>query len=261
MGALAIARKEITLYFTTMIAYVVIGLFLLINGFMFVQLVGRFMQFTMQAMQQPQMSEQLNVTYLITQPLVLNMGVFLVFFIPALTMRLIAEEKRQKTYELLMTTPIGLWDIVLGKYLAAMFVLTVMIGLTFAYPLLVNLYSADSGGVAWSTVLSAYLGLFLVGAVFVAIGLFCSSVTENQIVAAILALAALLLLWIINWAATSADDGTVKAVLQHISVLDHLQNFTAGLIELKSLVYLIGAAFFGLFLTHKVLETQRYAGI
>jgi len=259
LNILAIARKELRVYFATMIAYVVIGVFMLLNGYMFVQLVGRYSQFMMQAMQMPQMMDQLSVTYLIAQPLVMNMGVFLIFFIPMLTMRLIAEEKKQRTFELLMTVPVRVWDIVLGKYLAALAVLAIMLLLTLTFPFALDLVNTEGRVIVWKTVASAYAGLFLVGAVFISIGLFWSATTENQLVAGVLALFTLLFLWVISWAASQAE-GINKQILEHLSVLSHMQNFGNGLLELKSLVYLLSAAFFGLFLTHKVVEAQRYAG-
>ena len=257
----AIYKKELRTYFTTPIAYVVLAVFTLITGFFFDQYVKLFQRATMQYMQfqNPKVLEQLNMTDLIARPVVMNIGIILVFMTPLLTMRLLAEERKMNTFELIMTAPITLWQIIVGKFTAAFTVVFLMTGVTFLYPVSLDFFAVEGSGVGWNTVISSYVGLLLVSAAFVAVGLLASSVTENQIVAAVISFVTLLLLWVVNWAAQSAS-GVLQDVLANISFIEHMQNFSKGLIEVKSVVFFVTFTFFGLFLTYRVLESQRYAG-
>ena len=148
----------------------------------------------------PEMMNRLNFQDAIFRNLFGNLGVILIFIVPFLTMRLIAEEKHSRTIELLYTTPTTPGDIVFGKYLAAVTILLCTLALTLIYPILIQVLAKDSSGVEWRSVLLGYLGLFLLGAAYMALGLFISSLTESQVVAALITFILLLLMtWIIGW--------------------------------------------------------------
>jgi ABC-2 type transport system permease protein len=170
-----------------------------------------------------------------------------------LTMRLFAEEKKTGTEELLYTSPVSVAQIILCKFLASLLVLAAMLGLTAILSVFTFLY----GNPEVAPILNGYLGLFLMGASFIAIGIFFSSLTENQIVAAILTFGALLLFWIINWASSSAS-GIWKDVFNYLSFFQHFDNMTQGILDTTDLVYYLSFAGFGIFLTHSVIQSRRW---
>jgi ABC-2 type transport system permease protein len=248
-----LAKKEIRAYFSSPIAYVVITVYLVLVGFFFYSLVLWFNNQAMEAAQNPSYYQQLNINQMVFAPLFHNISIILLLVIPLLTMRLLAEEKKIGTEELLFTSPISVNQIILGKFLAALVVLAVMLlltgllaGLTFAY-----------GNPELGPVLVGFLGLFLMGAAFIAVGIFYSSLTENQIVAAVLTFGTLLLFLILNWAAYSAG-GVWKNVLNYLSFFQHFDGMTQGMFDTQDLVYYASFAFFGLFLTHSVIQSRRW---
>ncbi|MFL5415601.1 MAG: ABC transporter permease, partial [Myxococcales bacterium] len=176
-NAIAIAKKELNIYFATPIAYVMFTLFVVIGSYFFLRLLGSYEQASLMYMRfnSPEMMNRLNFQDAIFRNLFGNLGVILIFIIPFLTMRLVAEEKRQKTMELLYTTPVTPGQIVWGKYLAAILILICTLALTLLYPLLVQLVARDQSGVEWRSVFLGYLGLFLLGAAYTALGLFISA--------------------------------------------------------------------------------------
>lgn len=259
-NAIAIARKELNIYFTTPIAYVMFTIVTIIGSFFFLRLVGQYQQVSMFYMRfnNPQLMNRMNFIDMIMMPLYVNLGVVLIFVAPFLTMRLIAEERRQKTFELLMTTPVTPGQIVMGKYLAAVVVMSATILVTFIYPLLLNWAGGGAGSVEWHTVFTAYAGLLLLGAAFMAIGLFISSLTESQVVAALITFVVLLLTWIIGWGASEAE-GASRSVLTYLSSVQHEVDFAKGVIDSKDLIYFGSVIVMGLFLTHRAVEAQRWS--
>ncbi len=248
-----IAKKEIKTYFSSPIAYAVIAVFLLLVGFFFYSALWWFNSQSIQAAQNPYYMQQMNINQMVYAPLFHNMNIILLLVLPLLTMRLFSEEKRTGTDELLFTSPIGVVQIVLGKYLAALIVLAAMLGLTG----LLSIFSFAYGNPEISQILNGYLGLFLLGAAFIAVGVFFSSLTENQIVSAILTFGALLLFYVLGWASYSAP-GIWKDVLNYVSIFQHFDDMTKGILDTKDLVYYLSFAFFGLFLTHSVIQSRRW---
>jgi len=251
---IALAAKEIRVAMMSPILYVVAGVFLAIVGLFFSQIV------TVASLQSVQMLRfqgalpQLNLTVLVFHPIFRNIHVILLLVIPLLTMRLLSEERKHKTVELLMTSPLTLTQIVAGKYLAALAIFAGLLALTGYMPILL----AAWGTVDWPTVLSGYLGLLLVGGVYLAIGLLASSLTENQISASIVTLGLVLGFWVIGWAGMTAESTTVQPVLEHLSINQHLDRFLKGLLDSASVVYTFSVTGFGLFLTHRVLDSGRW---
>jgi ABC-2 type transport system permease protein len=252
-AAWVIAKKELRTYFTSPIAYVVMTVFLVLVGFFFYSLLWWFNAQSMQAAQNPAYAQQMNINQMVFGPLFNNMSIILLLMLPLLTMRLFAEEKKLGTEELLMTSPISVAQVIAGKFLASLLVLAAMLALTGLLAVFPFLY----GNPELLPVLNGYLGLLLMGAAFLAIGIFFSSLTENQIVAAILTFGALLLFWILNWASGSAA-GFWKDVLNYVSFFQHFDNATQGILDTTDLIYYASFAFFGLFLTHSVIQSRRW---
>jgi ABC-2 type transport system permease protein len=249
----AICKKEIKTYFTSPIAYVVITVFLVLIGFFFYSLIWLFNSQSLQMAQNQYYYQQLNINQMVYSPLFHNMSIILLLMVPLLTMRLFSEEKKRQTDELLFTSPISVNQIILGKYFASLFVLLVMLFLTGILSIFVFSY----GNPELAPILSGYLGLILVGAAFLAVGIFFSSLTENQIVSAILTFGALLLFWILNWASYSAG-GMWKSVLNYLSFFQHFDEMTRGILDTTDVVYYLSFIFLGLFLTHSVIQSRRW---
>jgi len=248
-----IAKKEIKTYFTSPIAYVVIFVFLVLVGFFFYSAIWWFNSQSIQMAQNPYYYQQININQMVYSPLFHNMSIILLLMLPLLTMRLFSEEKKSGTDELLFTSPIQVGQIILGKYLAALAVLATMLGLTG----LLSIFTFAYGNPELAQILDGYLGLFLMGAAFIAAGIFFSSLTENQIVSAILTFGALLLFWILNWASYSGS-GMWKDVLNYLSIFQHFDGMTSGILDTTDVIYYLSFAFFALFLTHSVIQSRRW---
>ncbi len=249
----ALGKKEIKTYFTSPIAYVAITVFLVLVGFFFQSLIWWFNSQSMQMAQNPYSLQQMNINQMVFSPLFHNISIILLLMIPLLTMRLFSEEKKIRTDELLYTSPISMNQIILGKYLASLVVLLVMLFLTAILAIFTFVY----GNPEVKPILIGYLGLFLMGGAFIAVGIFFSSLTENQIVAAVLTFGSLLLFWVLNWASSSAG-GMWKDVLNYISFFQHFDDMTKGILDTTDIVYYISFIFLGLFLTHSVIQSRRW---
>jgi ABC-2 type transport system permease protein len=250
-----IFKKEMLLYFTSPIAYVVFTIFLLIVGYFFYSIFAFFTLASMQAAMNPAMARDLNVTDGVMRPLFSNISVILLFFMPFMTMRLFAEERRSGTIELLLTYPVRDGAVLIGKYLAAFALYAIMLLLTLAYPAFVIAFAR----LEWGPLLTGYLGLLLMGGAFLAIGILASSLTENQIVAAIVSFGVLLLFWVINWSAEYAG-GVAGKILSHLSILGHYDGFATGVIDTRDVIYYVNFTLLALFLTFRSLESRRWNG-
>ena len=249
-----IFKREIKVYFTSPIAYVLAVIFLAITGYLFTGNVLTYSLASIQAARNPYI-EGVNPVDMVLMPLFGNIGFVLLFLLPVLTMRLFAEEKKSGTSELLFCYPVRDIEILAGKYLAALFVTSLMIGLTGLFLLLLWVFGMAEPGVAFS----GYLGMFLLAATFLACGIFISSLTENQIVAAVLTLGVLLLLWLVGWSAAKVGP-TLSKVFEYISLVQHLINFARGVIDTSDIVYYLCLIFFFLFLTLRSMESRRWRG-
>jgi ABC-2 type transport system permease protein len=255
MRAWAIFKKEMRLYFVSPIAYVVFAIFALVAGWFFYNVFAYYTLISMQAAMNPMMARDLTVTEGVLRPLFQNISVILLFLMPLLTMRLFAEEKKAGTIELLLTYPVRDGEVLMGKYLAALGVFVGMLTLTLVYPALVGWTTR----LEWGPLATGYLGLVLQGAVFIAIGILISSLTENQIVAGVSTFGVLLFLWVIAWAADSAG-GTFGRILSHLSVTEHFDSFAKGVIDTKDVIYYLNLTILALFLTLRSLESKRWRG-
>jgi len=252
---LAIAAKDIRSQFVSPIAYVVLTGYLLLGGWFFFNLLFRF-NFLLQlylSFRNPEAMQRLNLNEFVIAPLLHNLSVILVILIPVITMRSFAEEKRTGTYELLMTSPLSVTEIVLGKFLGAFVFILIMVLLTGVFPLILVLYGNPEPGI----ILSGYLGLLLLATAFVAVGLLTSSLTDNQIIAAVSCLVALLLLYVISWPADNAGAG-MGAVLKYVSLTEHFGEMVKGVIDTRDLTYFASVIVFALFLTQRSVESLRW---
>ncbi|MDX2168495.1 MAG: ABC transporter permease [Deltaproteobacteria bacterium] len=252
---LAIAAKDLRSQFVSPIAYVVLTGYLLLGGWFFFNLLARF-SFLLNmylSFRNPEAMAQLNLNDFVIAPLLHNLSVILVILVPVITMRSFAEEKRSGTYELLMTSPISITEIVLGKFFGAFGFVFIMVLLTGVYPLILMLYGDPEIGV----VLSGFLGLLLLATAFVSVGLLTSSFTENQIIAAVSCLVGLLLLYVISWPAETAGAG-VGAVLKYLSLTEHFGEMVKGVIDTRDLMYFGSVTALALFLTQRSVESLRW---
>jgi ABC-2 type transport system permease protein len=248
-------KKEMRLYFSSPIAWVVGTIFLLIAGYFFYSIFAYFTMASMQTAMNPQAGRDLNVTDGVLRPLFSNVSVILLLLLPMLTMRLFAEERRAGTLELLLTYPVRDGAVLIGKYAAALALYALMLGLTLLYPAIIFYFAR----VEWGPLLTGYLGLLLMGAAFLAVGLFASSLTENQIVAAVTAFGILLLFWVLGWSADYAGGPWTK-LLGHLSILEHNDSFGKGVLDTKDLIYYLDFTALALFLSLRSLEARRWKG-
>jgi len=250
---LAIAHKELKSYFSTPIAYVVIGFFALLFGYFFYAMLVIFNQQSLQFGGQEGAAVDINQQLI--RPLFLNASVILLFVLPLITMRTYSEEKRSGTIELLLTSPVSDVEIILGKFLGAMALYGSMLAITVIHIGLLFSY----GNPEWKVVVTGYIGLLLMGGCFISVGLLISSMTKNQIVSGMVTFAVFLLLWVINWIA-SFTGPTTQSVLNYLSITDHFDDFTRGILDTKHLIYYFSVMSFGLFLTSRSVDTERWKG-
>jgi ABC-2 type transport system permease protein len=253
----AIYKKEMRVYFTTPLAYVLLFIFMFVMGFFFWLYFSNFARASMQPQNPMMAARDLSVTEYVMRPLFSGFLSVILFLslVPAITMRLVAEERRNGTLELLMTYPVHDGAVVLSKFLGALSLYTVMLVTTLAYPAIVRFFTP----LEWGALGTLYLGMLLMGAAFMAVGLFVSSLTENQIVAALGTFMILLLLWAIGWPAESAG-GWFGTIFRHISISEHLENFTRGVIETKDVVYFVDLTAAFLIFSLLSLQSRRWRG-
>jgi len=252
---LAIAHKELKSYFSTPIAYIVIGFFALLFGYFFYAMLVIFNQ---QSAQFGGLEGgAVDINQQLIRPLFLNASVILLFVLPLITMRTYSEEKRSGTIELLLTSPVTDVEIILGKFLGAMTLYAAMLGITVIHMLV--LFSYASPRPEWTVPVIGYVGLLLMGGCFISVGLLISSLTKNQIVSGMITFAVFLLLWVINWIA-SFTGPTTQSVLNYLSITDHFDDFTRGILDTKHLIYYFSVISFGLFLTARSVDTERWKG-
>jgi ABC-2 type transport system permease protein len=252
---LAICKRELLSFFVSPIAYFVITGFALLVGFFFFNYLAFFARvFEMSQMMAFRGRGELpNLNQLVVEGLFQTMVVILVFLVPLLTMRIIAEEKRRGTFELLITSPVSVLELVLGKFLSLAVVLIAMLSISIVFPLLLMVY----GNPEIPPIISGFFGVVLCALGFASIGMAVSSFTENQIVAGVSSMVVLLLLYVIQAPAESLG-GTSAEVLRYLSPIDQVQQFLRGVISLKALAYFVSLIILGIFLSQRALEAHRW---
>jgi ABC-2 type transport system permease protein len=251
---MAICKRELLSFFVSPIAYFVITGFALLVGFFFFNYLAFFARmYEMSQMMAFRGGQMPNLNQTVIEGLFQTMIVILVFLVPLLTMRIVAEEKRRGTFELLITSPVSIGEIVLGKFLSLSVVLIVMLLITFIFPLLLMVYGAPEV----PPIIVGFIGVVLCALGFASIGMAVSSFTENQIVAGVSSMVVLLLLYVIQAPAESLG-GTTAEVLRYLSPIDQVQQFLRGVISLQAVTYFVSLIAIGLFLSHRALEAHRW---
>ncbi|HOG74928.1 MAG TPA: ABC transporter permease subunit [Candidatus Marinimicrobia bacterium] len=251
---LAIYKRDLKGYFFSPIAYVVIGLFLLVNGIFFYVLLSSFLEYSYAVMIQRQ-GYPINVNLLMIRPFFQNMSVIVLFVIPMITMRSFSEEKKSGTMELLLTSPVTNWQLILGKFLASFTLYFVMVMVTFLFMVFLFIW----GNPSLVPILISYLGILLMGLVLVALGNFISSLTENQIVAAVGTFGATMFLWVIGFAGDFAGK-VFGEIFKYLSIVNHFDDFSKGVFDTNHLVYYLSLTFLMLFFTYQSIESSKWRG-
>jgi ABC-2 type transport system permease protein len=249
----AIAGKELRGYFASPIAWVMMGLFALIFGWFFMAYLSWFVQNSMQS--QFGGAPQMNVNERLLRPLLSNASVIVLFLLPMITMRTYSEEKRSGTIELLLTSPLKDMEIIIGKFIGAVGLYAALLAVTLLYVAILFLY----GNPEWRPLLAGYLGLLLLGSCFIALGLFISSTTKNQMVAGAATFIVALLFWIVSWMADTSGP-TAASILRYLSITEHFDDFGKGVIDTKHLIFYLSFIAFGLFLTLRSVDSERWRG-
>jgi ABC-2 type transport system permease protein len=254
-NVLTIAGREIRSYFASPVAYVLLAAYLALAGYFFFALISAF-NTTLQIysmMRNPEMLARFNLNQMVVVPLLHNLAVLLIFIVPAITMRMFPEEKRAGTYELLLTSPVRVGEIVLGKFFGGLVLVLLMVALSGLFAVLLMLY----GNPEVPMMLSGYLGLALMATVFLAIGTLVSSFTDNVVIAYVGTLFALLVLYTVGWLGETLPGGA-GALVRYASITEHFQELTKGIIDTKDLVYFATLLLIGLFLTYRSVESVRW---
>ncbi len=253
-----IALKELRSSVNSPVAFVMITIFTALIGYYFYNIFASFSTISFQAQSNPMMAKQygaLNVTEFVVRPFFSIMSILLLIMLPMLTMRAFAEEKKSGTMELLLTFPVKDIEALLGKYFGCLAIYVVMLTLTIPCILLLEWFGDPELGV----IVAGYIGMLLVGSAFIALGLFMSSLSENQIVAAVLSFASLMVLYVIGFSAAYAGE-TVGTVMSYISITTHFESFAKGVIDTSDINYYIIFTIFFMFLSMRSLESKRWRG-
>ena len=245
-------QKELRSYFVSPIAYLLLAMFAVIFGFFFWNIVDYFAATGMESLRRGEMFP-MNINEQVIRPLLSNVGVIGLFFIPMITMRLFSEEKRSGTIELLVTSPVRDGEIILGKWLAALSLYGVLLLLTALNFVFLFKY----GNPDWKPLAIGYLGLLLQAGSLLAIGMFISTLTKNQIIAGAATFGVCLLLWVLEWV-SGYETATWAQVLSYLSVVTHIGSFSKGLLDSKDAVYYVTLTFLGIFFTARSLESLRW---
>jgi ABC-2 type transport system permease protein len=256
-GIIAVYRREIGSYFVSPIAYIVVGLFLLICGFFFYQYLTYFIRESVTAQMRSQMGAPpaMDVPGLVIQNFFGLVSTIVLFLLPMLTMGIYAEERKRGTMELLMTSPLTEFQIVFGKFLASLTLFLVMLAPTLIYQFIMAAYAEP--GISWRVLWSGYLGLVLLGAVLMALGAFISSLTESQIIAGVATFAVFLLLWVLDFGARDSGSSWSE-IVGYLSILRHYDDFSRGVIDTANVIFYVSLAGVGVFLTQRSLDSIRW---
>ncbi len=254
-GFLSVYRKELYSLFALPVFYAVAFTFLVIAGYFFFNAIVYYNLLSFQAGQNPVMAKQMNLMEMVLRPFFFDLSIVLLLISPLLTMRLYAEERKSGTMELLLTYPLSDRSIVLAKYAAVVTAFAVIVAGTLPGIFLLNFL----GSPAWKAILCGYLGVLLLGSSFLSLGVFTSSLTQNQIIAAVLSFGALLMLWVIGWT-KSYVGSAMGEVIDYISIIRHFDTFSKGILDSRDLLYYLIFTVFFLFLTLRQMAAYRWRG-
>ena len=251
---LIIARKELHSYFVSPIAYLLLTMFALVSAFFFWIYLQGFVEYGMELQMSGQRGGAMNINEQIIRPLLSNASVIGgLFFIPMITMRLFAEEKRTGTIELLATSPVRDSEVILGKWMAALGLYACML----LFPALNFAFLFKYGNPDWKPIAIGYLGLLLQGGALLAIGTFISSLTKNQIIAGAATFGICVMLWVIS-SVSEFNTATWAQVISYFSITSHFESFQKGLLDAKDAIFYVTLIFLGLFSTARSMESLRW---
>ena len=254
-GFVSVYRKELYSLFALPVFYAVAFTFLVLAGYFFYSAVVYYNLLSFQASQDPMMAKQMNLMEMVLRPFFFDLSIVLLLISPLLTMRLYAEERKTGTMELLLTYPLPDRSIILAKFAAVVSAFAVILAGTLPGIFLLDYLANPS----WKAILCGYLGILLLGSSFMSLGVFTSSLTQNQIIAAVLSFGALLMLWVIGWA-KSYVGSTMGEVIDYLSIVKHFDTFAKGILDSRDLLYYLIFIVFFLFLTLRQMATYRWRG-
>jgi len=232
----AIVQREFESYFTTMIGYIFMAICMLVCGVFFT-------------------STNIIDASASFASVISSVSYALILITPILTMRSFAEERKSKSDQLLLTAPVSIPKIVVAKYLSALSVLCITLAATVVFPILLLIF----GNPFWGEILLGYIGMILLGGTFIAIGLFISSITENQLTACVATLGIFFLLWLSDTLIPSLTNETLYTVLNSLSLYGQFSTFTEGVLNIAAVVYFLSVTFLFLFFTAKAVERRRWS--
>lgn len=249
-----IVAKELRSYFVSPVVYVIGAIFLAMVGLLAYSTVASASNQALRLMQIQNTYAQLNLNELLFRPLFRSMNLILIIVIPLLTMRLFAEERKLRTFELLLTSPIGINEIVSGKFMSVLVIYSGMLSLTTLIPITLSAYATFD----WRPVYLGYFALLLQGGLMLGIGVLASSLTENQIIAAFLSFGMILALWMTGALSTAMGETPLGHILAYLSFTEHFERLIRGLLNLKDVLYYLSGMAFMWFATHQVIDSYRW---
>jgi len=254
-GTLTILKKELKGFYCSPSFYLIAFLVAVVLSWSYPIQLNLFAQLLQNyVFQQNLPQQQLNIHYGLFLRHLSYLNLMLIFVVPALTMRLLSEEKKLRTFDLLLTSPVTSTDIVLGKYLAALGAIGGIVLLAISYPIA----TAPLTTIHWGPLLIAFLGLFLVGGTYAAMNLFCSSLTENALIAYVTSVVFNISIWFVGIGVEMTDSQTVRQIFEHMSVNTHLASLVEGTIRSSAMVFLLSVMGLFCFLAERVVESSRW---
>ncbi|KPK96322.1 hypothetical protein AMJ80_00590 [bacterium SM23_31] len=254
----AILQRELRSYFVSPLAYGIIVGFLIVTGFMFYISLGYFLTMVNSTIMEANIYRTppppVNVNESVISPVFRSISFISLLLLAMITMRLFAEEKKMMTIELLFTSPVTTFQMIMGKYLAGLALYVIMLIPTSVYCIILFIF----GEPEILPIFTGYLGLLLIGAVLISIGLLVSSFTENQLIAVALSLSIFLLLWMIDWPADIIGQPAISSLLTYISLPSHFYDFTNGVLDSKHILYYLSIIVLSFYLTQRSLESMRW---
>lgn len=254
-GLSVIAGKELRGFFASPVFYVLLFLMSGIMSFVFYIQLALFSQQLTSFVQQPGLPPTaLNIHYGVFLRLLSYLNLMLIFIVPALTMKLLAEEKKMRTFDLLLTSPVTSADIVVGKYVGALGAILGIVGVALLYPLSTAFFAT----ISWGPLVISFLGIFLVAGVYAAMDLFCSSLTENALIAYVMSVILNVSIWFVGMSVEVTDSQTVRQVLEHLSLNTHLSSLVEGTVRTSALIFLLSVIVLFVFIAERVVESSRW---